>query len=327
MFKALLLEQVDGQTLAAVREMDESSLPAGEVLIAVEFSSLNYKDGLAITGKGPIVRSWPMVPGIDLVGVVLESADERFAPGDRVLSTGWGVGENHWGGMATRARLKADWLLLLPETLSERQAMQIGTAGLTAMLCVLALEEAGVTPAHGEVLVTGASGGVGSVAVALLARLGYSVVAVTGRAGNHDYLTALGASRVLPRDEFAGAAKPLDRQLWAGAVDTVGSQLLAKVLSQVKYSGAVAACGLAGGADLPSSVMPFILRNVRLQGVDSVQCPLTRRAEAWQRLGELLPASFYEKACHEVDLHGVIAAADAITQGQITGRVLVRCEA
>lgn len=327
MFKALLLEQADGQTLAAVREVDESALPAGEVLIAVEFSSLNYKDGLAITGKGPIVRRWPMVPGIDLVGVVLESADERFAPGDRVLSTGWGVGENHWGGMATRARLKADWLLLLPETLSERQAMQIGTAGLTAMLCVMALEEAGVTSAQGEVLVTGASGGVGSVAVALLANLGYSVAAVTGRAGNHDYLTALGASRVIPRDEFAGGAKPLDKQLWAGAVDTVGSQLLAKVLSQVKYGGAVAACGLAGGADLPSSVMPFILRNIRLQGVDSVQCPLTRRAEAWQRLAELLPASFYRQACQEVDLQGVIAAAEAITQGQVTGRVLVRCEA
>ena len=326
MFKALVLEQVEGKTQAAVCELQESVLPGGEVLVAVEFSSLNYKDGLAITGKGPIVRSWPMVPGIDLVGVVLESADERFAPGDRVFSTGWGVGENHWGGMATRARLKADWLLLLPESLSARQAMQIGTAGLTAMLCVMALEEAGVSPEQGEVLVTGASGGVGSVAVSLLAQLDYPVVAVTGRADNHDYLAALGASRVIARDEFAGPAKALDKQLWAGAIDTVGSQLLAKVISQVKYNGAVAACGLAGGADLPSSVMPFILRNIRLQGVDSVQCPLTRRAEAWQRLAELLPASFYSQACHEVDLHGVIAAADAITQGQITGRVLVRCE-
>jgi acrylyl-CoA reductase (NADPH) len=327
MFKALLLEQVDGKTLARVQDVEEANLPAGEVLLAVHYSSLNYKDGLAITGKGPIVRHWPMIPGIDLVGEVLESADERFAPGDRVFSTGWGVGENHWGGMATRARLKADWLLLLPETLSERQAMQIGTAGLTAMLCVMALEEAGVSPEQGEVLVTGASGGVGSVAVSLLAQLDYPVVAVTGRAGNHDYLMALGASRILTRDEWAGPAKPLDKQLWAGAIDTVGSQMLAKVISQVKYNGAVAACGLAGGADLPSSVMPFILRNVRLQGVDSVQCPLTRRAEAWQRLGELLPASFYEQACQEVNLQGAIVAAEAITQGQITGRVLVRCEA
>ncbi len=325
MFKALLLQQVDGKTQVEFAELDESALPAGEVLVAVHYSSLNYKDGLAITGKAPIVRQWPMVPGIDLVGEVLSSSDARFAPGDKVLSTGWGVGEHHWGGMAQRARLKADWLLPLPASLSEQQAMQLGTAGLTAMLCVMALEEAGVSPEQGEVLVTGASGGVGSVAVSLLAALDYQVVAVTGRSENQDYLLQLGANRILPREELAGSVKPLDRPLWAGAVDTVGSQLLAKVLSQMKYQGAVAACGLAAGSDLPGSVMPFILRNVRLQGVDSVMTPRSRRQEAWQRLTELLPSSFYLEACHEVSLSQVPALAEAITQGQVTGRVLVRC--
>ena len=325
MFKALLLNQVEGKTQVELAQLDESVLPAGEVLVAVHYSSLNYKDGLAITGKGPIVRQWPMVPGIDLVGEVLSSSDTRFAPGDRVFSTGWGVGEQHWGGMAQRARLKADWLLPLPTALSEQQVMQLGTAGLTAMLCVMALTEAGVTPEQGEVLVTGASGGVGSVAVALLAQLNYSVVAVTGRRENSDYLLQLGASRVMLREEWAGAVKPLDRQLWAGAVDTVGSHLLAKVLSQVKYQGVVAACGLAAGHDLPTSVMPFILRSVRLQGVDSVLCPLPRRQVAWLRLAELLPACFYAQACREVSLSEVVPLAEAITQGQVTGRVLVRC--
>ncbi len=325
MFKALLLKQVEGKTQVEFAELDESALPDGEVLLAVHYSSLNYKDGLAITGKGPIVRQWPMVPGIDLVGEVITSSDPRFMPGDKVLSTGWGVGEHHWGGMAQRARLKADWLLSLPALLSEQQAMQLGTAGLTAMLCVMALEEAGVSPEQGEVLVTGASGGVGSVAVSLLAQLDYQVVAVTGRRENSDYLLGLGASRVMLREEWTGAPKPLDRQLWAGAVDTVGSQLLAKVLSQVKYQGAVAACGLAAGTDLPTSVMPFILRNVRLQGIDSVMCPPLRRQQAWQRLAELLPARFYLEACHEVSLSEVPALAEAITLGQVTGRVLVNC--
>ena len=325
MFKALLLEQQAGVTQARVTELDDSQLPDRDVVIAVSCSSLNYKDGLAITGKGPIVRSWPMVPGIDLVGVVLESADGRFAPGDRVFSTGWGVGENHWGGMATRARLKADWLLLLPESLSARQAMQIGTAGLTAMLCVLALEEAGVTPQSGEILVTGAAGGVGSTAVALLAALGYQVAALTGRPGEQgELLTALGASRIVPRSELLEPAKPLEKQLWAGAVDTVGSQVLAKLLAQMNYGGAVAACGLAGGFDLPTSVMPFILRNVRLQGVDSVMCPLARRQLAWQRLARDLPASFFAQAVTEIGLEQVAEAAEAITQGQIAGRTLVK---
>ncbi len=326
MFKALLLEQQDGATRAQVTELDESQLPEGEVRVAVQYSSLNFKDGLAITGSGPIVRKWPMVPGIDLVGTVLDSTDSRYAAGDAVVLTGWGVGEGHWGGMAGQARLKADWLLPLPAGLTPQQSMQIGTAGLTAMLCVMALQEAGVTPEQGEVLVTGASGGVGSVAVTLLAQLGYQVVAATGRADNEAYLLGLGASRVVGRDTLAGPVKALDRQLWAGAVDTVGSSLLAKVLSQVKYQGAVAACGLAAGADLPTSVMPFILRNVRLQGVDSVMCPLPRRQQAWAQLAALLPASFYAQACREVDLSGVIDAAAEIVNGQVTGRVLVRCD-
>ena len=326
MFKALLLEQQAGVTQARVTELDDSQLPDRDVVIAVSCSSLNYKDGLAITGKGPIVRQFPMVPGVDLAGTVLSSRDPRFVPGQAVFSTGWSVGEQYWGGLAQKASLDADWLQPLPAGLSARQVMQIGTAGLTAMLCVMALEEGGVSPEQGEVIVTGASGGVGSLAVSLLAQLDYKVVAVTGRAENHDYLLALGACRVLERDAFATPAKPLEKQLWAGAIDTTGSHLLAHLLAQTRYNGTVAACGLAAGSDLPSSVMPFILRNVRLQGVDSVLCPPARRSEAWRRLAELLPASFYSQACHEVDLHGAIAAAEAITCGQITGRVLVRCE-
>ena len=323
MFKALVLEQVEGKTQAVVRELQESVLPGGEVLVAVEFSSLNYKDGLAITGKGPIVRRWPMIPGIDLVGEVLESADERFAPGDRVLSTGWGVGENHWGGMATRARLQADWLLLLPETLSERQAMQIGTAGLTAMLCVMALEEAGVRPESGDIVVTGASGGVGSTAVTLLHKLGYQVAAVSGRESTHAYLRQLGANRILSRDEFA-ETRPLEKQVWAGAVDTVGDKVLAKVLAQMNYGGCVAACGLAGGFALPTTVMPFILRNVRLQGVDSVMTPQARRHEAWERLVRDLPESFYTQSATEITLSQAPEYASKIMDNQFHGRALVK---
>ncbi|AUZ77492.1 MULTISPECIES: acrylyl-CoA reductase (NADPH) [unclassified Aeromonas] len=325
MFKALLLENQDGKTVPTLTRLDESQLPAGEVRVAVSYSSLNYKDGLAITGKGKIVRQWPLVPGIDFAGTVLESADERYQPGDKVVLTGWGVGEGHWGGMAEQARVKADWLVPLPAGLDERQAMCIGTAGLTAMLCVLALEEAGVTPQSGEILVTGAAGGVGSTAVALLAALGYQVAALTGRpAEQGELLTALGASRIVPRSALLEPAKPLEKQLWAGAVDTVGSQVLAKLLAQMNYGGAVAACGLAGGFDLPTSVMPFILRNVRLQGVDSVMCPLARRQLAWQRLALDLPASFFAQAVTEIGLEQVTEAAEAITQGQIAGRTLVK---
>ena len=325
MFKALLLENQDGKTVPTLTRLDESQLPAGEVRVAVSYSSLNYKDGLAITGKGKIVRQWPLVPGIDFAGTVLESADDRYQPGDRVVLTGWGVGEGHWGGMAEQARVKADWLVPLPAGLDERQAMCIGTAGLTAMLCVLALEEAGVTPQSGEILVTGAAGGVGSTAVALLAALGYQVAALTGRPeAQGELLTALGASRIVPRSELLEPAKPLEKQLWAGAVDTVGSQVLAKLLAQMNYGGAVAACGLAGGFDLPTSVMPFILRNVRLQGVDSVMCPLARRQLAWQRLARDLPASFFAQAVTEIGLEQVAEAAEAITQGKIAGRTLVK---
>lgn len=325
MFKALLLENQDGKTIPTLTRLTESQLPEGEVRVAVSYSSINYKDGLAITGKGKIVRQWPLVPGIDFAGTVLESADSRYQPGDKVVLTGWGVGEGHWGGMAEQARVKGDWLVPLPAGLDERQAMCIGTAGLTAMLCVLALEEAGITPASGEVLVTGAAGGVGATSVALLAALGYQVAALTGRPEEQGaMLTALGASRIVPRSELQVPAKPLEKQLWAGAIDTVGSQVLAKLLAQMNYGGAVAACGLAGGFDLSTSVMPFILRNVRLQGVDSVMCPLARRQLAWQRLARDLPASFFAQAVTEIGLEQVVEAAEAITQGQIAGRTLVK---
>ncbi|AMO56868.1 quinone oxidoreductase [Endozoicomonas montiporae] len=324
MFKALVLEQQDKQTLSSIQQLDESTLPEGDVLVAVDYSSLNYKDGLAITGKGKIIRDFPMVPGIDFAGTVIESSGSDFSEGDKVVLTGWGVGENHWGGMAEKARVKASQLVKLPAGLDERKAMMIGTAGLTAMLCVMDLEAAGITPEKGEILVTGASGGVGSVAVNLLATLGYDVVAVSGRPENTPMLEALGAKRVMDRSEFTENARPLDRQYWAGAVDTVGSSVLAKVLSQVKYEGAVAACGLAGGFDLPTTVMPFILRGVKLLGVDSVMCPLAKRNEAWKRLAELLPESYYEAACTEIALEQVAEQAEAITRGQVTGRTLIR---
>ncbi|CZF85245.1 putative acrylyl-CoA reductase AcuI [Grimontia celer] len=325
MFKALVLDQADKITTSSIQELDVSRLPQGDVLIDVDYSSLNYKDGLAITGKGKICREFPMVPGIDLTGTVAESSDSRFSTGQKVVLTGWGVGETHWGGMAQKARLKADWLVPLPEKLSGDQAMKIGTAGLTAMLCVQALQDAGITPEKGEILVTGASGGVGSVAVTLLSELGYQVVAVTGRSSeNGEWLKSLGASRVVERSEFEEPARPLEKQIWAGAVDTVGSKMLAKVLAQVDYDGAVAACGLAGGFDLPTTVMPFILRGVKLLGVDSVYAPFERRQKAWQRISELLPESYYDNGCREISLEEVSEAAEAITNGQITGRVVIK---
>ena len=324
MFKALVLDQEDKKTLASVQQLDESALPEGDVLVAVEYSSLNYKDGLAITGKGRIIRNFPMVPGIDYAGSVLESADERFQPGDNVVLTGWGVGETHWGGMAEKARVKADYLVPMPEGLDSRKTMIIGTAGLTAMLCVMALEDAGITPEKGEILVTGASGGVGSVSVNLLSTLGYQVVAVSGRPENTEWLKSLGASRVIHRDELLEPARPLEKELWAGSVDTVGSKVLAKVLAQMDYEGAVAACGLAGGFDLPTTVMPFILRGVKLLGVDSVMCPTARRITAWNRLQELLPEATYNGVSKEVNLEGVPELAEAITNGQVTGRTLIK---
>ncbi|EDH2561943.1 acryloyl-CoA reductase, partial [Salmonella enterica] len=296
--QALILEQQDGKTLASVQHLEESQLPAGDVTVDVHWSSLNYKDALAITGKGKIIRHFPMIPGIDFAGTVHASEDPRFHAGQEVLLTGWGVGENHWGGLAERARVKGDWLVALPAGLSSRNAMIIGTAGFTAMLCVMALEDAGIRPQDGEVVVTGASGGVGSTAVALLHKLGYQVAAVSGRESTYGYLKSLGANRILSRDEFA-ESRPLEKQLWAGAIDTVGDKVLAKVLAQMNYGGCVAACGLAGGFALPTTVMPFILRNVRLQGVDSVMTPPARRAEAWARLVKDLPESFYAQAATE----------------------------
>ncbi|UPW20372.1 oxidoreductase [Agarivorans sp. TSD2052] len=325
MFKALVLDQVEKSTIANIRQLNDSDLPEGDVVISVSYSSLNYKDGLAITGKGKIVRNFPMVPGIDLTGTVEQSHDPRYKVGDDVVLTGWGVGEGHWGGMSQKASLKADWLVPLPAGLDGKQAMMIGTAGFTAMLCVQALIDAGITPESGEVLVTGASGGVGSVAVCLLATLGYKVAAVTGRVEqNGPLLTQLGASQIIDRSVFEEPARALEKQVWAGAVDTVGSKVLAKVLAQMDYNGAVAACGLAGGFDLPTTVMPFILRNVSLLGVDSVNCPTEKRIKAWQGLAELLPASYYQQACTEIELEQVTGYADDITNGKVTGRVVIK---
>ena len=321
--QALILEQQDGNTLAAVQDIADSQLPQGNVTVDIAWSSLNYKDALAITGKGKIIRNFPMVPGIDFAGTVHASEDPCFHVGQQVLLTGWGVGENHWGGLSQRARVNGDWLVALPQGLDGRKAMIIGTAGFTAMLCVMALEEAGVHPADGEIVVTGASGGVGSTAVALLHKLGYQVAAVSGRESTHDYLKRLGASRILGRDEFA-ETRPLEKQLWAGAVDTVGDKVLAKVLAQMNYGGCVAACGLAGGFALPTTVMPFILRNVRLQGVDSVMTPAAKRAEAWSRLVQDLPESFYEQSATEITLEQAPEFASAIINNQAQGRTLVK---
>ncbi|OOE91846.1 MULTISPECIES: acrylyl-CoA reductase (NADPH) [unclassified Salinivibrio] len=324
MFNALVLEQHEKQTLANITALAESDLPDGNVTVDIDYSSLNYKDGLAITGKGKIVRQFPMVPGIDFAGTVADSQHPDYQPGDKVVLTGWGVGEGHWGGMAEKARVNGDWLVPLAEGLTEQQAMMVGTAGLTAMLCVQALIDGGVKPEDGKVLVTGASGGVGSVAVTLLHALGYRVSAVTGRLdANQTWLEQLGANDVLPRDAFSAPGRPLDKQHWAGAVDTVGSQMLANVLSQIQYGGTVAACGLAGGFDLPATVMPFILRNVRLQGVDSVSCPRPQRLAAWQSLTKLLPARYFEQACHTIALAQTPAYADKIINGEIKGRVVI----
>ncbi|EJV9415642.1 quinone oxidoreductase [Vibrio vulnificus CladeA-yb158] len=325
MFHALVLNQEEKRTIATIEQMDESQLPEGNVLVAVDYSSLNFKDGLAITGKGKIIRNFPMIPGIDLAGTVIESQDGRYQTGDQVVLTGWGVGENHWGGMAQRARLNADWLVPLPTGIDSKKAMMIGTAGFTAMLCVQALLDADIKPETGEILVTGASGGVGSVAVTLLAQLGYQVAAVTGRVEqNGPLLKQLGASRIIDRVEFEEPARPLEKQIWAGAVDTVGSKVLAKVLAQMDYNSAVAACGLAGGFDLPTTVMPFILRNVRLQGIDSVMCPTEKRIAAWKKLVALLPESYFEQACTEVELSEAAKYAEDITNGQVTGRVVIK---
>ncbi|WGL28287.1 oxidoreductase [Pectobacterium brasiliense] len=322
--QALVLEQSDGLTHAQIREIDAEQLPTGDVTVDINWSGINYKDALAITGKGKIIRNFPMVPGIDFAGTVRHSDSDRFSVGQPVILTGWGVGENHWGGLAQQARVKSDWLVPLPASLDARNAMILGTAGFTAMLCVMALEDGGITPESGDIIVTGASGGVGSTAVALLAELGYQVTAVSGRADNTDYLKKLGAKQVLDRSEFSGSPRPLEKQRWAGAVDTVGDNVLATLLAQMDYNATVAACGLAGGVALPTTVMPFILRNVRLQGVDSVMAPLARRQQAWERLATILPESFYQQVTQEIGLEDVPAVAAALLENKVTGRTLVK---
>jgi acrylyl-CoA reductase (NADPH) len=328
MFKALLLEKDDAGFRAGVTRLDESRLPeAGDVLVQPEYSTLNYKDGLALTNKSPVVRLWPMVPGIDGAGVVLDSTHPDWKPGDRFVHNGWGVGETHWGCLAERARLKGQWLVKLPEAFSARQAMAIGTAGYTAMLCVMALERHGVRASGsnaGEVLVTGATGGVGSVAVALLARLGYTVVAATGKAAEADYLKQLGAAGVIDRAELSAPGKPFQKERWAAVVDAVGSHTLANALAQTRYGGAVAACGLAQGMDLPATVMPFILRNVALLGVDSVMAPLALRQQAWDRLAKDLDPALLDTMTTEVTLDGALAAAQQLMAGQVRGRTVVK---
>ncbi len=323
MFKALVLDNANGFQ-ATLQSMDEARLPAADVTVAVQYSTLNYKDGLAICNKGPVVRNWPMVAGIDGAGTVLESSHPAWKAGDAFVHNGWGVGETHWGCLAEKARLKGDWLVKLPAAFTPRQAMAIGTAGYTAMLCVLALEDHGVQPGTGEVLVTGATGGVGSVAIALLGKLGYQVVAATGKAAEADYLKALGASAIIDREELAKPGKPFQKERWAAVVDAVGSHTLANALAQTRYGGVVAACGLAQGMDLPTTVMPFILRGVTLAGIDSVMAPLAKRQRAWDRLARDLDPALLVRIVEEVPLDQAIAKAQQLMAGQVRGRVVVR---
>lgn len=323
MFKALVLDK-SPEFAAAIREVDDGFLPAGDVTIDVDYSTLNYKDALAITNRSPVVREWPMVAGVDGAGTVRESNHPAWRPGDRVVLNGFGVGEKHKGCLAQRARLSGDWLVRLPQTFTTRQAMAIGTAGYTAMLCVMALERHGLEPGEGEVLVTGATGGVGSVAVALLSKLGHQVVATTGKSAEAPYLKALGATAVMDRAELSGPGKPLQKERWRAVVDAVGSHTLANACAQTRYGGAVAACGLAQGADLPATVMPFILRGVALLGVDSVMAPLALRNQAWTRLARDLDASLLETITREIRLSDAIDTAHALMAGKIRGRIVVR---
>lgn len=323
MYRALQINKDDAGYRCELKELDESALPDGDVTVQVAWSTLNYKDGLAITGKGPVVRKFPLTPGIDMAGTVLESAHPCWKPGDKVVLNGWGVGETHSGCLAQKARLKGDWLVPLPSAFNERQAMAIGTAGYTAMLCVLALEKHGVKPSDGEILVTGANGGVGSVAIMLLAKLGYTVIASTGRPEEAAHLQALGAAGIIDRKELAEPGKPLGKECWAGVVDSVGSTTLANACATTKYAGAVAACGLAGGADFPSTVMPFILRGVTLYGIDSVMAPSDKRIEAWNRLARDLDVSKLEANTNEISLVEAINVGAQLLEGKVRGRVVV----
>lgn len=324
MFKAILIEKTDAGQTVQVTQIDESQLPPGDVTVQVDCSTLNFKDGLAITGRSPVVRSFPMVPGIDFAGTVIESQNPAWKNGDQVILNGWGVGEQHWGGLAAKARVKGDWLIPLPRKFTPAQAMAIGTAGYTAMLCVLALEQHGIRPTDGDILVTGASGGVGSVAVALLAKLGYRVVASTGRLEESAYLQSLGAAEVVDRNQFSAPGKPLQKERWAGAVDSVGSHTLANVCASTKGFGAVAACGLAQGMDFPTSVAPFILRGVTLYGINSVTQPQSRRIQAWERLAQDLDPAKLQAMTREVGLADAIPLAADILDGKVRGRLVVR---
>ena len=323
-FEAIVIEKTDSGTKAALADFDEANLMDGDVTVRVEYSTVNYKDGLAITGKAPVVRRFPMIAGIDFAGTVESSTNAGWKRGDKVILNGWGCGESHLGAYGEKARVKGDWLVPLPKTMSAREAMAIGTAGYTAMLAVMALERHGLTPQNGPIAVTGAAGGVGSVAIAILARRGFAVHAVTGRTQEADYLKGLGAAEIVDRKELAGPAKPLAKERWAGAVDAVGSTTLANLLSMTRYGGAVAACGLAGGMDLPASVAPFILRGVCLYGIDSVMCPIERRRDAWKRLETDLDRQKLAMMTREIGLSDVFEVAPEILSGQVRGRIVVR---
>jgi acrylyl-CoA reductase (NADPH) len=323
MFSAIVIDKNDDGQTVGLQQLDESQLPEGDVTIDVAYSTLNYKDGLAITGSSPVVRKFPMVPGIDLVGTVSESSHADWKAGDTVVLNGWGVGEGHWGGLSQKARLNGNWLVPLPSAFTPKQAMAIGTAGYTAALCVDALVKFGVTPDKGEVLVTGATGGVGSVAVALLKKAGFTVAASSGKASEADYLTQLGATTIIDRAELSEKGKPMQKERWAGVVDSVGSFTLANACAQTRYGGAVAACGLAQGADFPATVMPFILRGVSLLGIDSVMAPKALRLTAWQRLAKDLDPSLLEVIGHEIGLGEAVEAAKGLLEGKVRGRIVV----
>lgn len=323
MFSAILVDKQDNQYRSQLTRLDESQLPDGDVAVEVAFSTLNYKDALAISGQSPVVRQFPMVPGIDFAGTVTESRHPRFRPGDKVLLNGWGVGEKHWGGLAQKARVSGDWLIPLPAGLDERQTMAVGTAGYTAMLAVMALEEQGVTLQRGPVLVTGANGGVGHYAIAFLARLGFEVAASTGRVDQQRHLLELGAKTVIDRQTLAQPGRPLAKEQWAAAIDSVGSHTLANVCAGIAYGGAVAACGLAQGMDFPGTVAPFILRGVTLRGIDSVMCPLEKRQQAWQRIAALGDSALFDAASRVIGLSDAIDAAGELLAGRVRGRVVV----
>lgn len=323
MFKGILIHKDDNGYRAELTDIDDAQLPEGNVTVRVSHSTLNYKDGLAITGKGPIVRQFPMVPGVDMAGTVEDSSDPDFKPGDQVVLNGWGVGEGHWGGLAERARLQGKWLIPLPSAFTPAQAMAVGTAGYTAMLAIMALEKNGVTPDKGDVLVTGANGGVGGFAIVLLAKLGYRVVASTGRVSEGEYLTSLGAAEIIDRATLAEPGRPLAKERWAGAIDSAGSHTLANICASTRYWGTVAACGLAQGMDFPASVAPFILRGVTLAGIDSVMRPRQDRIDAWARLARDLDVSLLPLISREIGLSEVVETAHQLMDGQVRGRIVV----